>query len=76
MMQEVVQLWFRSWRSMLEIIFLSVGIYYGYGYYPYDGYYDSGQYSSSSMWYYCSDPAGYYPYISQCDTGWQPVPGS
>jgi hypothetical protein len=27
------------------------------------------------MWYYCSDPAGYYPYITQCDTGWQPVPG-
>jgi hypothetical protein len=53
-----------------------VGVYYGYGYYPYDSYYDPGQYSSSSMWYYCSDPAGYYPYITQCDTGWQTVPGS
>ena len=53
-----------------------VRIYYRYGYYPYDSYYDSGQYSSSATWYYCSDPAGYYPYITQCDTGWQTVPGS
>ena len=33
MMQEILQLWFRSWRSILEIIFLSVGIYYGYLYF-------------------------------------------
>jgi hypothetical protein len=53
-----------------------VGIYYGYGYYPYDNYYDFGQYSSSSMWYYCTDPAGYYPHITQCNTDWQTVPAN
>ena len=37
------------------------GSNYGYG--PY------GQ-----NWYYCSDPVGYYPYVTQCDTGWQQVP--
>src|SRR5437667_6057759 len=33
MMQELVQLWFKSWRSIIEIILLSVGIYYGYLYF-------------------------------------------
>ena len=28
------------------------------------------------IWYYCSDPAGYYPYVAQCNTGWQAVPAS
>jgi hypothetical protein len=28
----------------------------------------------SQTWYYCSDPAGYYPYVTQCNTGWQAVP--
>jgi len=23
---------------------------------------------------YCSDPAGYYPYVTQCNMGWQAVP--
>jgi hypothetical protein len=39
---------------------------YGYGQQPY-----AGQY-----WYYCSDPAGYYPYVQQCNVPWQPVPPS
>src|SRR6266481_1081918 len=33
MTQELVQLWFKSWRSIIEIILLSVGIYYGYLYF-------------------------------------------
>src|SRR5207244_12541388 len=33
MMQEIIQLWFKSWRSIIEIILLSVGIYYGYLYF-------------------------------------------
>src|ERR1700716_1261322 len=33
MMQELLQLWFKSWRSIIEIILLSVGIYYGYVYF-------------------------------------------
>jgi hypothetical protein len=34
------------------------------------------QRSARSTWYYCSDPAGYYPYVSRCNTGWQSVPAS
>ncbi len=50
----------------------------GFGFYPYFGSYDYGDYGPaySQMWYYCSDPAGYYPYVTQCNTGWQPVPAS
>src|SRR6201997_1514632 len=33
MMQEIIQFWFKSWRSILEIILLSIGIYYGYLYF-------------------------------------------
>ena len=55
--------------------------YYGYPYgwdhnYPYYGYYDYSQPYSSQTWYYCWDPAGYYPYVTQCNTGWQAVPAS
>jgi hypothetical protein len=24
-------------------------------------------------WYYCDNPAGYYPYVSNCPTPWRPV---
>src|ERR1700726_28349 len=34
---------------------------YGSDYYPDYGY-GWGQYGNSYTWYYCSDPAGYYPY--------------
>jgi hypothetical protein len=50
--------------------------YPGWGYYPDYGYYDYSQPYSSQTWYYCSDPAGYYPYVTQCNTGWQAVPAS
>ncbi len=43
----------------------------GYGYYPNDTYYDEGQYSPSATWYYCPDPAGYYPNVTPCSTGWR-----
>src|ERR1700751_4285151 len=45
-----------------------------WGYYPDYGYYDYSQPYSSQTWYYCSDPTGYYPYVTQCNTGWQAVP--
>jgi hypothetical protein len=48
----------------------------GFGYYPDNGYYDYGEPYAAQYWYYCSDPAGYYPYVTQCNTGWQPVPAS
>ena len=47
-----------------------------WGYYPDYGYYDYGQSYSSQTWYYCSDPAGYYPYVTQCNTDWQAVPAN
>ncbi|HEV7814487.1 MAG TPA: hypothetical protein VGP06_05215, partial [Janthinobacterium sp.] len=27
----------------------------------------------SSMWYYCDNPQGYYPYVKQCSSAWRPV---
>src|SRR5215471_8308588 len=45
--------------------------YYNYpwwGYYPDYGYYDYSQPSAGQTWYYCSDPAGYYPNVTQCNT--------
>lgn len=29
-----------------------------------------------SFWYYCQNPAGYYPYVAACPGGWTPVPAS
>jgi hypothetical protein len=46
-----------------------------WGYYPYDDY-NYNQPYVSQPWYYCSDPAGYYPYVPQCNTAWQTVPAS
>jgi hypothetical protein len=52
--------------------------YYPYAgdfYYPDYGYYDYGEQPySPQTWYYCADPAGYYPYVTQCNTEWQAVP--
>jgi hypothetical protein len=36
---------------------------FGWDYYPDYGY-DSSQYDKPQVWYYCSDPAGYYPYVA------------
>src|SRR5881409_3782017 len=33
MIDQLVDLWFRGWRSIIEIILLCVGIYYGYLYF-------------------------------------------
>jgi hypothetical protein len=27
-----------------------------------------------TYWYYCDNPAGYYPAVAACSGGWQPVP--
>jgi hypothetical protein len=51
------------------------GGFTGFGFYPYYGYYDYAQ-PYSQTWYYCTDPAGYYPYVSQCNIGWEAVPAS
>jgi hypothetical protein len=49
---------------------------YGWDYSPDYSYYGHSQPYSSQTWYYCWDPAGYYPYVTQCNTGWQAVPAS
>ena len=51
--------------------------YYPYGYsYPYDdspyGYSPYADGSSSYLWY-CGDPAGYYPDVQSCPSGWLQV---
>ncbi len=28
---------------------------------------------STSYWYYCGNPQGYYPYVRNCTENWQPV---
>ena len=35
-----------------------------------------GFYGYAGWGYYCADPPGYYPYVTQCSTGWQTVPAS
>jgi hypothetical protein len=47
-----------------------------WGYYPGYGYYDYSQPYASQTWYYCSDPAGYYPNVTHCNASWQAVPAS
>ena len=59
-----------------EIDFTMAVGYPWWGYYPDYGYYGDSQPYYSQTWYYCSDPAGYYPYVTQCNTGWQAVPAS
>jgi len=29
--------------------------------------------TTSKLWFYCRDPAGYHPYVKQCNTTWQEV---
>ena len=45
-----------------------------YEVYPSAGYSEYDQHSQA--WYYCADPAGYYPYVTQCYSDWQSVPAN
>jgi hypothetical protein len=45
-----------------------------YGNYPDSGY--GSQPKARQTWYYCSDPAGYYPSVTHCNTVWEYGPGS
>jgi hypothetical protein len=48
---------------------------YGFGYGDDSGYGSYGyQPYASQYWYYCQNPAGYYPYVAQCTIPWQTVP--
>ena len=52
--------------------FIGPPIIFGPGYYPYGYSYPYGDDSSSYQWY-CSDPAGYYPDVQSCPSGWLQV---
>ena len=66
--------WHQGWRDG------RYGAWWGYDPYLwsddglYDDYYGAQQPQVSQYWYYCSNPAGYYPYVSQCSLPWQTVP--
>jgi hypothetical protein len=75
--------WYHGWRNGQYGWWWGDGLgstYYPYDYgwdaYPDNGYYGYTQPYTAQTWYYCSDPAGYYPYVTQCNTGWQAVPAS
>jgi hypothetical protein len=74
--------WHQGWRNGQYGWWWDDGLGSTYYPYPYDwgypdyGYYDYSQPYAAQTWYYCSNPAGYYPYVTQCNTAWQPVPAS
>jgi hypothetical protein len=49
------------------------GLGWPYYSYPDESYYGYGPYSQN---WYCDNPAGYYPYVQQCNSGWQMVPAN
>ena len=68
--------WYHGWHNG-RYGWWGVGPGLGWSlYYPDEWYYEDAQPTSAQTWYYCSDPAGYYPYVTQCNTGWQAVPAS
>ena len=68
--------WYHGWHNGRYGWWLAgPGLAWTYYTYPWWGYGYSQPYASQT-WYYCSDPVGYYPYVTQCGTGWQTVPAS
>jgi hypothetical protein len=56
--------------------------FYPYAVYPYPDYvsgtadYEDGYYAgaaANNAWWYCDNPAGYYPYVQNCMVPWRPV---
>lgn len=65
------------WWGVGDFWFFYPGPIYPYPDYigpeDYYDYYD--QYGAPAYyWYHCGDPAGYYPYVQQCNVPWEPVP--
>jgi hypothetical protein len=57
--------------------FIGAPIVFGPGYYPYDYSYPYELQDSGSNYWYCPNPAGYYPDVQTCPSGWlQVVPNS
>lgn len=32
--------------------------------------------AQAPSWYYCAQPEGYYPYVTECPSGWQTMPAT
>jgi hypothetical protein len=47
---------------------------YPYPVYPYVDVPSAPGPAPASYWYYCDNPRGYYPYVTQCGSGWRAVP--
>jgi hypothetical protein len=73
--------WYQGWHSGRYGWWWAVPGYDWYAYdepaYPYPAYPNTGYPGAPTapyFWYYCQSPPGYYPYVEQCATPWQPVP--
>jgi hypothetical protein len=49
---------------------------FGFGPYPYYGYYPAYGYEAPTYWYYCPSYGAYYPNVASCPEAWVPVPAS
>lgn len=71
--------WFHgTWGGRIGWWWIVGGVYYYYPapVYPYPSPYVPPVVTAPSptMWYYCSNPPGYYPYVQSCTVPWQAVP--
>jgi len=54
--------------------FVTTGVVVPTFYYPYYPYYPAPYYTPPpALWYYCPAYGAYYPYVTDCPSGWQPV---
>lgn len=59
------------------IIVVGVPIFVGPGYVPYYAMPSTEPYETiDGFWYYCPAPAGYYPDVAECSSGWRLVPSA
>lgn len=65
----------RDHRRRPTIIVVAVPVLVGPGYASYYAIPSTDPYRTiDGFWYYCTDPAGYYPDVSECPNGWRLVP--
>lgn len=70
----------RDRRHRPAVIVVGVPVLVGpaYGSYAYGSYYwlppDDAYRTLEGFYYYCMEPAGYYPALQECPTGWRLVP--
>lgn len=63
-----------GWGWGVGIGVATAPLLYGWGDYPSYGD-DAVPAPYAGSGYYCQSPAGYYPYVTQCLSGWQVAPG-